>query len=637
MPTSNSILTFPSAAKFDKKYLDYIYEKGTIEIDEEFINHFELWNLSSSAQRNKLQMLQFFGYVDCIDAKFVITENGMKLYESGYDISAFISTLMEAHMPYSSEVTFGLKNDYYFFKILFHIFSFFYENKMSINVCAFENLFCYLINDINCNNVIELISLLVKNENIALEEMVKARCTSDYLFSSLADLGILIKNNPGNYSISKTFYLAYQNIVCNVSINDSEEDNEDLSYNELIAKFKEMLSTINRKVVAIILFGIKYGRLIKKKKYVAKSIIHDVELDDSLYTELNKGIALSLYAKELNKYYDDFDVQDDEPKGCIIGYNKVFYGAPGCGKSWHVQNEIIPNELKITNNENIIRTTFYQDYSNTDFVGQVLPRIDGENVTYEFNPGPFTIALCKALKNNNEPIVLVIEELNRGQAASIFGDIFQLLDRSQDGSSVYEITNVNIQDYIQKELGLVFNTIKIPNNLFIVATMNTSDQNVFTLDTAFKRRWKFEKIKNEFNESAHGDWFVPGMVETTWKELVLTINEYIIANADELMNEDKQIGVYFIDENGLVEKKVDASNPEKIKEFSFKMLEYLWDDVAKFNRQDWFKDAKTLDQLLENYKNNNGNVFSKDLTDSLNEHKNKSVEMTEKEEIKDEE
>lgn len=339
---------------------------------------------------------------------------------------------------------------------------------------------------------------------------------------------------------------------------------------------------------------------------------------DELLTDIYLIDTLELDGEEvsnsLKKLFDNYVELIDLLTNVIPAtgaYNKVFYGAPGCGKSYFVKNELLPNELHILE-DNVIRTTFYQDYSNTDFVGQVLPKITGKDVTYEFNPGPFTLALVKALKNVDKPVALVIEELNRGSAASIFGDIFQLLDRKADGSSEYEIQNTNIQDYLKKE-GLEVKSISIPANLYIIATMNTSDQNVFTLDTAFKRRWKFEKIKNSFDGHKYKDWLVPGMEDVTWEDMVMSINEYIVANADQFMNEDKQIGVYFIDETGLVEKKIDVTE-EKIKEFSYKLLEYLWDDVAKFtDKNKWFKDSRTLDELLDNYMKAGKAAFSESL------------------------
>lgn len=296
------------------------------------------------------------------------------------------------------------------------------------------------------------------------------------------------------------------------------------------------------------------------------------------------------------------------------GQNKVIYGTPGCGKSYYVQNRYL-NEIGV-DEQHRIRTTFYQDYTNTDFVGQILPKVhEDKTVTYEFNPGPFALALKMAIENQDKPVALIIEELNRGNAASIFGDIFQLLDRDKNGRSQYAITNTNLQDYLnscfEEEL-LVFNNIRIPANLYIVATMNTSDQNVFTLDTAFKRRWQFEKLRNQFTaEHEYQDYYVPGMQDVTWKQLVNAINDFIVTRADDLSAEDKQLGVYFVGKEVLCERKEECSDKAKMKSFAYKVFEYLWDDVAKFAHYDWFgTEIKTLDQLIDAFVEEGKQVLS---------------------------
>lgn len=303
---------------------------------------------------------------------------------------------------------------------------------------------------------------------------------------------------------------------------------------------------------------------------------------------------------EHDKYLCNFDANTQTDL-----FNLIIYGTPGCGKSWYVKNELL-KDYKI---ENVIRTTFYQDYTNTDFVGQIMPIVNGEDVTYKFNPGPFTLALRRAVEAPNEPVALVIEELNRGNAPSIFGDIFQLLDR-ENGKSEYQITNVNIQKYLSDNIpDMEFNCIMLPANLSIIATMNTSDQNVFTLDTAFKRRWEFKKLKNKFKaDHPYKGLFVPGMENTTWEMFVDDINKFIEDSSD-LQSEDKQLGVFFVSEDLLCE---DASNvTDELKEkFAYKVLEYLWDDVAKFERDNWFNsNIKSLDKLVEEYVKSGREVF----------------------------
>ena len=303
------------------------------------------------------------------------------------------------------------------------------------------------------------------------------------------------------------------------------------------------------------------------------------------------------------------------------GKNLVVYGTPGCGKSYYVETELLKGYTLLPDNtrERVIRTTFYQDYTNTDFIGQILPYIekdeDGKDVvTYKFNPGPFTLALKEALSCGGQDVALVIEELNRGNAPAIFGDIFQLLDRDENGISKYAITNVNLIDYLNKELGTNLTNIKIPGNLFIYATMNTSDQNVFTLDTAFKRRWNFKKIKNEFNvDHAFAEKYIPGM-KLTWKDFVKSINQYMTNDQSIIGAEDKQIGVYFIDESGMRQEVLDVQTDDQKEEFAYKIFEYLWDDVAKFDRKRWFRgEIKTLDDLIEKYIKEGIKVFNEEV------------------------
>lgn len=324
-------------------------------------------------------------------------------------------------------------------------------------------------------------------------------------------------------------------------------------------------------------------------------------------------------------YVDEFDNVEDETidkqellpifdfkKSQINdGTNLIVYGTPGCGKSYYVQHTL----LKDWPTTNYIRTTFFQDYTNTDFVGQILPVVEGEKVTYKFNPGPFTLALELAIRKPDERIALVIEELNRGSAASIFGDIFQLLDR-KEGVSEYSITNVNIINYLKEKFEgeYTFDNIRLPGNLSIYATMNTSDQNVFILDTAFKRRWKFKKLLNKFEDDhKFKNKYIPGPIgkaDYTWEEVVKAINDYILEVSNGLNSEDKQIGVYFIDEKGMRQEKTTLSTPEEIDAFAYKVFEYLWDDVAKFDRTKWFEDnIKSLDQLVEEYKKSGIEVF----------------------------
>lgn len=348
--------------------------------------------------------------------------------------------------------------------------------------------------------------------------------------------------------------------------------------------------------------GLSLARIeLNNDEQYAEYITTEIELDED---EGNNDVESSTQITDLPLYdFTQSQIND--------GKNLIVYGTPGCGKSYYVEHTLLKDYPK----DNYIRTTFFQDYTNTDFVGQILPVVEGEKVTYKFNPGPFTLALEKAIENPQERFALVIEELNRGSAASIFGDIFQLLDR-KEGVSEYSINNVNVINYLKEKFEgkYTFDSIRLPGNLSIFATMNTSDQNVFTLDTAFKRRWKFKKLLNKFEpDHQFKDKYVPG-ADITWKDFVNGINKFILESSAGLNSEDKQLGVYFVDENGMRQEKVDVSDPKAIEDFAYKVLEYLWADVAKFDRSKWFaENIKSLDDLVDEYKTNGIGAFNHDV------------------------
>ncbi|MDD6710761.1 MAG: AAA family ATPase [Sharpea porci] len=338
--------------------------------------------------------------------------------------------------------------------------------------------------------------------------------------------------------------------------------------------------------------------------------------------DYNKKI-LSSILEDVNQLRDSLQkIESDKKADSIdntlteIGYNKIYYGIPGCGKSYYVDNTVLDGVDKVNN---VFRTTFYLDYSNSDFIGQIYPVIkDDGKVTYEPIPGPFTKALERALTNKNEMIYLVIEEINRGNAAAIFGDVFQLLDRLKEdrngrvvGDSEYPISNVFIEDYLKKQgVNYTPGNIYIPHNLTILATMNTSDQNVFPLDTAFKRRWGREKITNNWAEVGEiKNMYVP-YTDVTWETFATIINKEMVsisARNDAPISEDKQMGAYFANETMLT-KEPNSKDEEKIDNFANNVLDYLFTDVTKFDHKVLFEEhIYTSDDVynrVEAYKNN---------------------------------
>lgn len=222
-----------------------------------------------------------------------------------------------------------------------------------------------------------------------------------------------------------------------------------------------------------------------------------------------------------------------------------------------------------------------------------------KDISYEYVPGPFMRVYVKALKNsrteNIKPFLLIIEEINRANVAAVFGDVFQLLDRGDDFSSEYAIqATEDIKRYLAKELGghpNDYNKIKIPNNMFIWATMNSADQGVFPMDTAFKRRWDFTYLGIDDNdEELHGKYVYLAddkSQKVEWNKLRKAINNFL---AKEKINEDKQLGPYFISRSIIVPKEGDEINRnEFINTFKNKVIMYLFEDAAKQKRSKLFE------------------------------------------------
>lgn len=222
------------------------------------------------------------------------------------------------------------------------------------------------------------------------------------------------------------------------------------------------------------------------------------------------------------------------------------------------------------------------------------------DIAYEYVPGPFMRVYVNALKSARtgkpKPHLLIIEEINRANVAAVFGDVFQLLDRGEDETSEYPIqASEDMKGYLAKELGGEpddYSKIRIPDNLFIWATMNSADQGVFPMDTAFKRRWDFTYLGiDDSDKDIRGKFVTVGSKEKQrieWNELRKAINEFL---ADEKINEDKQLGPYFIARNIVIP----ADGGSEINSVSFcdvfkhKVLMYLFDDAAKQKRGKLFQ------------------------------------------------
>ncbi|WP_058309081.1 AAA family ATPase [Gracilibacillus massiliensis] len=295
----------------------------------------------------------------------------------------------------------------------------------------------------------------------------------------------------------------------------------------------------------------------------------------------------------------------------------IYYGPPGTGKSYKA-TETIRESYSTYGGFNddspfVFRTTIYPDYSYNDFIGNIMPKIDKEkdnSITYEFMPGIFTLALSTAFNNLDKDIYLVIEEMSRGNIAAIFGDIFQLLDRDSYGKSEYMIKNELIGKLLTEEKVNVVknNNIYLPENFHIVGTVNTSDQNVFVMDTAFKRRFEFEYVdlepRTDSNSNNLNNYnFKLGEYEVNWIDFYQELNKFIVKELE--LPEDKQIGQFFL--------KFDRSDENaNFRQILNKLLQYLWHDVQSVSIADEKLFKSELNSFAEAYKalKNRENIFN---------------------------
>lgn len=383
-------------------------------------------------------------------------------------------------------------------------------------------------------------------------------------------------------------------------------------YNEVLKMEEEILFKLERFVDS------RY--YIFSSERIFKNFIRSITLPYLTRMVISKfhNQLSDVYVYEFNFYLNDqFDrqpINGSEIEGNQLyenepGKNLILYGPPGTGKSYELDRRYA--------SQNCIRVTFHPEYTYHDFVGSYRPEplykeansynfFTEENkifekgepyINYRFIPGPFTLILEKSLaslkSNSPQMFTLIIEEINRANTPAVFGDLFQLLDRNSNGESRYGVTNLEILRYLRSK-GIIDDSqteIKLPKNLNLVATMNSADQGVFVLDSAFKRRWIFEYLPIKPEEAEHRDELVAYNGKfVRWEEFIKTLNELL---ADLGVNEDRHFGPYFL-------KQGEPSNKDLV---ASKLLMYLWDDVGRTKRDKIFaNEIKTFSQLVKLYK-----------------------------------
>ena len=310
--------------------------------------------------------------------------------------------------------------------------------------------------------------------------------------------------------------------------------------------------------------------------------------------------TLDIYNVKDDALVEDTDYEDDTPITPPNEYSlqQIFYGAPGTGKSHKIKND---EKVKRADEKNLVfRTTFHPDSDYSTFVGTYKPTMQpvadkykavagkDEEITYSFVPQAFLQAYVAAWNNLEQDVFLVIEEINRGNCAQIFGDLFQLLDRDGEGYSEYPIMadkdlakylngkDDGGKDILTNKDGIKDGKLRLPKNLYIWATMNTSDQSLFPIDSAFKRRWEWVYQPIDTKKEV---WYIKvGENYYSWTTFLDKVNDELLT--DETA-EDKHLGFYFCK---ATEKKDGTENTANVitkETFVGKVLFYLWNDVFK--------------------------------------------------------
>jgi type II restriction-modification system restriction subunit len=489
-----------------------------------------------------------------------------------------------------------------------------------ISLYSYENIFQKYEDFFNCikevyskEEIIKLIEeYLYTSETIETKEIF-------YILHFYKDIELLskFKENKNEFLKWKKEE-AYKDFIeersigrnANYTINTTIEDIKILYYLYKLQENKEK---------TILEFTIDFFK--KLRIYISEEYIKTIK-------EYDKTIEVIFKERIKN---DSFTI--DEFNFIDKSHQRIFFGAPGTGKSY-----LLNEDAKKYFGNDYERVTFHPNYMYGNFIGTFKPfpvRLEDEKETimYKYIPGILLRLLIKAIKDPNTNYLLVIEEINRANTAAVFGDFFQLLDRNSNGESEYGIAvSEDLKLYLEEQfdknnltenekryLGENLDKITLPPNFYIWATMNSADQGVMPLDTAFKRRWEFEYIgindaydkrKDENGKSEFDTYnFKANENElANWNDFRIKINE-ILSKCH--VPEDKLLGPYFISKSIL-----ESGDPDKIKNaIKNKVLMYLYEDAGKQHRRKIFKEGKweTYSKLCEAFDKNCEKIFNDEI------------------------
>ena len=652
--------------------------------------------------KNKNALLTHFRDLGILNSKNKISDHAIDYFEKKLDLDSLIIDLLIRRGASKSNKT-NVKPFVIISKIFNTLFDMnidkrdiFLTNEECVNslypITSYDEITPEFVENIIQNRTFN------ENEGLVISPLEKnIKNNIGRWFSALKETSVFLPNENNDILTPNFQQKEFFRFISNLGEDlkpSSHENNEEL-YNFYLGR-KNGISQIIPKVILLekdiieeniaekdieklfmYLFGYKYDSKFQYQKYLKIQCFGIyfpfISLPKLIFREIfyqNKIIGKKLYEyldknvqeiKNLNNYILKNKNSNIQKKTIPFPYQRIFFGAPGTGKSYKLNKEAERNFHK----NNIFRVTFHSNYNYGNFIGTFKPfpkiKNDNETITYTYVPGILTKLLIRALNNPEEDFLLIIEEINRANTAAVFGDFFQLLDREKNGNSEYDIVvsedlkllfsknkiskNINIEclEAIQHdEISVAeenppYNQtdfkLKLPSNFYIWATMNSADQGVMPLDTAFKRRWEFEYIginaayeisKSKFDTY---EFKVNENELARWNDFRVKINE-ILSKCH--VPEDKLLGPYFISKSIL-----ESGDPDKIKNtIKNKVLMYLYEDAGKQHRRKIFKDGiwETYSKLCDAFDKNCEKIFKDEieLSKTPKEKANEIIEQTNK-------
>jgi len=589
MARNNNKINLPTNTtdiKTMAKYLEYIHVEGLVVKDKEQdvfanvkINESKKKVTDPSKDTHTKSTLKLFGLIDVFDDdSFSVSALGKEVldyYSNEVDFSEEdrVALMLKVLCRWEIEDSYGrhMHPGYILIKLLCDSDMDYYITNQELSHFAMSKNF---LKDAQYNEIKAFI-LAFRRLEMPYDKNLKASKADIFLSTFVTNWKILSKSSKKVTLTDKE----YKSLLLQWK-EDPIEDDSDSDSDDTIE-----VSADDKKTFAINEFRLNHLAAYISRIYL--SLLEGEKVRDylSYFSSTTKKINSIQAEQKENKSNSDCNSEHKEE----YAENRIFFGAPGTGKSYEIAEKLKGKIDKKCLSKFVHRVTFHPEYDHASFVGGYKPysNDDGE-IEYKFVPQVFSNVFVKAVNDPDNQYYLVIEEINRGNCAEIFGELFQLLDRNKDYpiNTSRELTEfLNGKDEQGKdvitnktsEFWEINGKMLLPNNITLWATMNTSDQSLFPMDSAFKRRWEWEYIiintdkKDPKNTSSQYKIRINDSLTIDWIDFIFKVN--IIIQENPNLGMDKCIGNYFV--------KPNERNEISLDNFIHKVIFYLWNDVFK--------------------------------------------------------